>query len=259
MKMICGLAGCVLAAALIADGAQAEEQPEATSVDKERTMYKCRKINDEQVKVDGLMDEPFWKDIPAMNLVHIKDGAQPAVKSLVRMAWSAENLYVFADLEDDNIFATILEHDGNIWSEDAFELFINPVPEQMLPYIEFEVNPRGGFFDAIVYDTHKCLSKVYEQPWKHNYNPPGIEVQTVIVEQPRPKWFVELKIPFKAMVLTQPMPVQAGHRWRMGVYRINKLSEKQTEEYSWQVVPDGRFHAPEKFGELLFVDEPGAK
>ena len=183
--------------------------------------YQCRKIAAGSIVIDGKMNESVWAKLPALELANIKDGSRPKVTSTFRFAWTDQALYFFAVMEDDKIIATITERDGDLWREDAIELFVNPVPGRLLPYVEFEVSPRGVFYDILVLDPRKCLSRRYEEPWKRNFTPPGVVAKAEIVKGKRTIWQVEMKIPLSAFTLTQQVPLKAGHRWRVGVYRID--------------------------------------
>jgi len=218
------------------------------------TVYDCQRVPDNAIRVDGRLDEKVWSGLPVIRLAHIKTGKTPSVSSELQFAWTADRLYVGGMLQDENVISTITERDGNLWQEDAVELFVGPVPDQQLPYVEFEVSPRGTLYDILVFHPRKTLRASYEQPWKHNYSPPGVKVCTEQVAGAVPGWRLEMSIPLSAFVLTQRVPLQAGDQWRVGVFRINQLNDRRREEYSWQTVEDGRFHAPEHFGTFRFVD-----
>ena len=57
-----------------------------------------------------------------------------------RLLWDADYLYYCAEMEDADLYATINEHNGMLFTEDVFELFFKPA-ENKLAYYEFEVNP----------------------------------------------------------------------------------------------------------------------
>ena len=64
-----------------------------------------------------------------------------------KLLWDREYLYFFADMEDSDLFADIKEHDGELWTNDVFELFFRPDADKP-GYYEFQVNAAGAKFDA---------------------------------------------------------------------------------------------------------------
>ncbi len=216
--------------------------------------YPCHRIATADVTLDGRLDEPVWAHLPAIMLGRLKDGARPAVSSVVRFAWTDEALYVGAVLEDADLLATITEHDGRLWEDDCFEFYVNPVPGQVLPYVEFEVNARGAWYDSLVLDLRKTLSPRYEQPWKHNFEPPGVAVTVAPLTGAVKGWAVEMRVPLSAFVLTQDVPAKEGQVWRVAVFRVNQRGGGlPAEEYAWRPVASGRFHAPEAFAPVVLA------
>ena len=102
------------------------------------------------ITIDGKADEPAWQQARADRQF------RPAVAGEKRppaedrdqgqAAVGPRNLYFFADMEDDDLFADSTEHDGRTWHNDVFELFFRP-DDNKPPYYEFQVNAAGTMLD----------------------------------------------------------------------------------------------------------------
>src|SRR5262249_11711185 len=112
--------------------------------------YECR-WTDTPIVIDGKDDDPAWKHAQVIdNFGQPWEGDKaPKLrgKTRAKLLWDRDYLYFFADMEDQDLFADVTEHDGAIWTNDAFELFFRPGPDKP-GYFEFEVNAANAVFDA---------------------------------------------------------------------------------------------------------------
>src|SRR5205823_4368209 len=90
--------------------------------------YECRWA-DTPIVLDGKDDDPAWKHAQVIDSfgqpwVGEEDKTPPLRgKTRAKLLWDRDYLYFFADMEDADLFADVTEHDGPIWTNDAFELF----------------------------------------------------------------------------------------------------------------------------------------
>src|SRR5689334_6676408 len=99
----------------------------------------CR-WTDSPIVIDGKADEAEWTGAASAGEFsqHWQDSS-PRAKTAVRLLWDREWIYFFAELEDADVWADITEHDGQLWDNDVFELFLRPSAGHE-GYYEFQVN-----------------------------------------------------------------------------------------------------------------------
>ena len=107
------------------------------------------------VHVDGVLDEPAWKDAPATDAllaVEPNEGAPPSGRTLVRVLAGPKTL-VFGIRCDDPDAARIVsftkERDGELQYEDHVVVVLDPFRDGLSGYV-FAVNPGGARYDALV-------------------------------------------------------------------------------------------------------------
>ena len=121
----------------------------ATALSRE---YECRWAS-RPIVVDGNADEVAWKDAqPAGDfyLPWLGQNSRPAnAATHAWLLWDRQYLYFFADMRDADLHTDIREHDGRVWTHDAFELFFKPAVDKP-GYYEFEVNPLNTVLDMFL-------------------------------------------------------------------------------------------------------------
>src|SRR5262249_16632120 len=114
------------------------------------TSFECRWA-DSPITLDGVADEPAWKHaqpIAAFHLPWLGEKARMGrTATTAKLLWDPESLYFHSEMEDSDLFADIKEHDGELWKNDVFEIFLRPDAEKT-GYYEFQVNAAGTHFDA---------------------------------------------------------------------------------------------------------------
>ena len=121
------------------------------------TRFECRWA-DTAITIDGAADDEAWKHaetIDAFHLPWLGDKARMSrTATAAKLLWDREYLYFLAEMEDTDLFADIKEHDGNLWTNDVFEIFFRP--DATKPgYYEFQVNAAGAVFDAFLPETRR--------------------------------------------------------------------------------------------------------
>src|ERR1041385_4230546 len=79
-------------------------------------------------------------------MVRAIDGGAPRLNTNIVVYFDAEYLNVVFSAEDDEVVATMYEHDAPLWQEDVVEAFL--APPRGGTYYELELNPLGTTFDA---------------------------------------------------------------------------------------------------------------
>ncbi|HUR58066.1 MAG TPA: PQQ-dependent sugar dehydrogenase, partial [Opitutaceae bacterium] len=207
--------------------------------------------------IDGRADEPVWqRAVLVENFRQAWLPGAPAPKQLtrVRLLWDRDALYFFAEMEDTDLTATVSEHDGKIWQNDAFELFLRP-SEQHPGYYEFEVNPLGAVYDAFLPGGDGPRDP---EPQRHGtfHLETKVALRGTLNEggDRDTGWSVEGKIPWADLNATGGAPAP-GESWRLNLARVDgpapgselssaapltRPSYHRTGEFSWL-----RFAGPE--------------
>lgn len=212
-----------------------------------------------RIVIDGKLDEPAWEQAPAVSDFHFnwwKEGAKE--KTVAKVLWDDENLYVGYYCHDKHISAEVTERHGPVSNDDSVEVFISPNPAKLRNYYGFEMNVIGTMLNFIRADW-------YQGPF--NSEPEGVRLKTSFSglrtksESPSDDhWVLEIAIPFKNFIKDAAhTPPHDGDEWRLN---LNRAGGKADAQYStWSPVKTDRpnFHVPEAFGGVRFVNRPPVK
>ncbi|HZW71525.1 MAG TPA: carbohydrate-binding family 9-like protein, partial [Hanamia sp.] len=239
--------------------------------------YICHKATG-TITVDGLMNEPDWQQQEwTEDFVDIEGPTrpQPLQNTRVKMLWDENYLYVFARLEEKDIWATLTERDTIIFHENDFEVFIDPDGDTHL-YYEFEINARNTGWDLL-------LTKPYRDGGLPitGWDIAGLQSATYIegtLNDPSDTdqyWNVELAFPLSSLAEAVPgrRRPSDGDQWRINFSRVNWQTEKNGQgyqkkinpetgraypEYNWVWTDQGKInmHQPETWGYLQFTNKP---
>src|SRR5690606_9347068 len=114
--------------------------------------FECR-WTAEPITIDGKADEEVWKSaqtIDPFRRAWEGDKERPPKQATkARLLWDREYIYFFAELPDADLNAVVKEHDGQVWTDDAFELFFKPAAKKPA-YYEFNFNPLNAVMDMLL-------------------------------------------------------------------------------------------------------------
>lgn len=219
--------------------------------------YECRRATG-PIVVDGRLDDDAWRNAPATRPFVFPwaelqaDG--PHQKTVARLLWDDEYLYVAFECEDTDITAVHTHRDDPTYEDDCVEIFIAPAPERSRFYFGFEMNAKGVLYDYF-YATPQALITQYDAV--------GVQLRTHIdgtLNDPTDTdrgWTLEMAIPFSNFKgLMRGDRPNVGDVWRINLNRIDG-TEPHRVVSQWS--PSGRerpsVHRPEGFGALVFVGE----
>ena len=98
------------------------------------------------IVIDGKLDDKAWAAANTAELTfpwESQTGAKQ--KTIARLLWDDDNLYVSYECEDADVTAKFTQRDDPTYRDDAVEIFINPRPtQQTTAYIGLEMNARWG-------------------------------------------------------------------------------------------------------------------
>ncbi|MDO8586907.1 MAG: carbohydrate-binding family 9-like protein [Armatimonadota bacterium] len=206
--------------------------------------YVCRRTA-KPIVVDGVLNDAAWNDAEPVRLRLHDDSGFPKMDTLARLCYDDQDLYVAFDCRDTEIQATIAEKDGPIFNEEVVEVFIDPDSDE-LTYYEFEVSPRNTIFDAIVLNPNGNEGQI-DTKWDCS------GLRTAVHLQESGDWAAELAIPFHSLERTPNRPPKPGDRWRMNLYRIERVPVQEYMCWSPTLAEPANFHVPGKFGVLEFA------
>ena len=232
--------------------------------------YVCPKFAKPPV-IDGKLDDDAWKAAPwSDDFVDIEGEKKPKPhhRTRMKMLWDDTALYIAAELDEPDVWATLTKHDDIIFLDPDFEVFIDPDGDNHL-YGELEVNARNTTWDLL-------LTKPYRDGGKaiHAWEIAGLKTAVHIdgtLNDPKDKdrgWTVEIAWPWASLkeLTDRPAPPKLGDQWRINFSRVHwdtevkdgktvKLKDKPERNWVWS--PQGviDMHRPERWGYVQFADD----
>ena len=154
------------------------------------------------IVIDGRIDDEGWAASPWTDeFVDIEGDLKPVprYRTRAKMAWDDRFLYVAAELEEPDVWATYRNHDQIVFHENDFEIFIDPDGDGRA-YYEIEVNCLGTIFDLYLHRTYR-----ENGPAVHGWNCADLRTGITVdgsMNDPRDedrRWFVEWAIPWSSL------------------------------------------------------------
>lgn len=183
-------------------------------------------------QIDGALEEA-WAQAAGPGLFSALGGSVAPAQPWVFVTYDSANLYVGARLPlpgQRPPKATVTTRDGNLWEDDAFEVFLAPAG-QGGPYYQFIVNARGTQWD----------SQGRDGAWNAEWTAKVANGQR---DTGAGMWSTEIAIPFSALGLTRPAD---GQSWAVNF----AVDSPDLGINSWAPLRQG-LHDPAGFGALVF-------
>jgi alpha-galactosidase len=133
----------------------------------------------------------------------------------------------------------------SLWERDVVEVFLNPHPEHMRHYYEFEVAPNNLWIDLEI-DLDK--TPFGDAKWNSGFE------HATRVDAKHHMWSCEMRIPVVAV--KSATPLEANTEWRLNFFRADGPgADAQRRLLSWSPVQSDThsFHSPWSFGVIQFV------
>lgn len=194
-----------------------------------------------KARVPSLSQTDRLVSLPPIALVRARDGEIPRLRTAVRLGRRAGCLLVRFDGRDDGWVASKVRRDDALWEEDVFEVFLTPLNPPHV-YFEFEVNPLGTLFDAVVLSPRLVRPTIcLDVGW-------DCAGFTARVERREKSWSALLSIPLAPLCAGPVPPV-----WRANFFRVDRGEGKSPDELSsWSQLSRDPvdFHDARRFGTL---------
>ena len=197
---------------------------------------------------DGDLGKPAWQKTSWIEFDQPKAGKAKGPAALTRVAaiWTDHFVYFafWCRYDSLNIFAgeDASKERWELWNRDVVEVFLNPQPERLTHYYEFEVAPNNQWIDL---EIEKKNTPFNDASWNS-----GFEHATKI-DAERHVWTAEMRIPLTAL---NAKAIKNGDAWRVNFFRAAGPGDDRERIFmAWSAIPQGQtFHIPSRFGILRF-------
>ena len=199
---------------------------------------------------DGNLAKEGWKRAEWAEFDHRMTGNEPYPAAATRVAslWSDRYIYFAFSCKYDVLNVFVGEDPSKerweLWNRDVAEVFLNPQPERLLHYYEFEVAPNNQWVDLEITRGDKPN---HDAGWNSGFE------HATRVDRSKKVWTAEMRIPLEAMGVER---VMAGTEWRANFFRAAGQGEDKERKFlAWSSIPEGTtFHVPTRFGVLRLVE-----
>lgn len=212
---------------------------------------------------DGALESGEWgKAAWTEDFLDI-EGERPArLKTRVKMLWDESFLYVAAEMEEPDVWATYAEHDSVIFHENDFEAFFDPDGD-CHGYFEYEVNALGTDWDLRLDKPYRDQGTA-DDSWEVEGLLKSVIVRGAVNDPATvcDGWTVVLGFPWSAFRASAPV---TGQQWRVNFSRVEwdlEVVEGQYQkiegrsEHNWVWSPQWAvdMHRPELWGYVQFEE-----
>jgi len=227
-----------------------------------------------RLTIDGRLDEPPWRAAAwSEPFIDIEGDRRPHLATRIKMLWDDENLYIGADLEEPDIWATLKARDSVIFQDNDIEVFIDPDGDTH-GYYELEVNAFGTEWDLMLPQPYRDGG-----PAIHAWDIAGLQTRVDVrgtINRPGDRdegWSVEIAMPWAILREAAPerRAPKPGEQWRVNfsrvqwrtdvrdgkyVKRTDPATGKPLPEDNWVWSPQGaiNMHMPERWGFVQFSE-----
>lgn len=215
-----------------------------------------------RIFIDGNLDEAAWGRASVIDgFFTIADGGSvpAAARTSVRVLWDEKNLYVGAEMEDEDIVARHTVKNSKTWEDDVFEIFIKPFGDRD-GYYEFHVTPRNTTLQ--LFFPSRSLKGPFQNHVFEGGMQSAVSVRGAINcgESKDEGWTAEIAVPFSAFGITAPPP-ESGTVWTGAFCRYDYprfrpgCCGRPKELSSSAALSILNFHRYEDYDRLVFAEE----
>jgi hypothetical protein len=189
-------------------------------------------------KLDGILDEPCWKDAAAQSFKMAYDAKEPNADraTTVQAVWTERGVtFGFRLREPDlaNIRANFKLHDQDIYNDDCIEIFLD-VAGQRAKYYQIVANSLGAIYDGTAAGKE--------------WNAAGAKA---VAAKDQDFWTLEVFVPFADF--PERPEVKIGSVW-YGNFCRSRYTAKGQEIQRWSTLKRASNLDFSAFGKLRFVE-----
>jgi len=229
--------------------------------------------------IDGVGEEAAWQAAPWTADFGDIEGEirpRPEFRTRTKMLWDKDYLYIYAELEEPDLWGTLRQHDTIVYLDNDFEVFIDP-DNDTHNYFELEFNALNTEMDLFLAKPYRNGGRAL-MSWDAQGLRSAVHTRGTL-NHPGDKdagWSVEMAIPLKTLHFWGDGPVRDSAVWRINFSRVEWDREvkdgqyvvltdgatgRRRPEHNWVWSPQGiiDMHAPEKWGYLQFSERSGGR
>jgi len=204
------------------------------------------------VNLDAGLNAEAWTNATPYPLTGL-NGTTTTANTKVRALFDDKNLYLGFECDEpevDNMKLMEGKRDGDIWSDDCVEMFIDPWATRSKYFHLMAVPKNGCYYDAQAGFINDPLNPMmgkedtsWNPDWKYSFR----------VDKNGKKWTLVASIPFTVLGVEPP---KTGTEWAVNFGR-ERQAGKSAELSIWSPNEFGTgFCEPAAFGRLYFEKEP---
>lgn len=230
--------------------AQAAEISGAHPSPYDNNLQTISKFFPEDFVPDGNLEKRVWRQAAWVKFDHdaFSPASYPQSETEAASLWTSSSIYFAFRCR----FTTLNLFEGKdptkdfwtLWDRDVVEVFLNPQPERVNHYFEFEVAPNNLWIDLeIDLDKNPFNDAGWDSHFQHATH----------IDTQKHTWTCEMRIPISALGVSGP--AQAGETWRINFYRADGPGDDSQRRFlSWSPVHTQKhtFHTPSSFGLIRF-------
>ena len=199
---------------------------------------------------DADSSKPSWKHAESVEFDTDASGKShfPGISTRVASVWTETHIYFFFWCRYDSLNVYQGEDPKverwRLWDRDVAEVFLNPRPERVNHYYEFEVAPNNQWIDLEIDKTKNPLN---DASWNSGFD------HATHIDTRDHVWTAEMRIPISSMNVSAIHP---GAEWRTNFFRAaGNGGDDHRKFLAWSIIPEGKtFHVPTRFGILKLVN-----
>lgn len=220
--------------------------------------YVINHVN-EAVPLTDDHDETPWEGAESFALEEFawhESGPKPMTTG--RMIYDNKALYLYFNVTDPDIHATVTELNGPTFEDSSVEFFTRPAPQASEKYLNFEANCCGQF--KLGWQEPEYAARGVGRDLVSHDLAEHIIVETSEegpTREPRPddaSWWLAARLPFDVLAAFTGLDVapSVGTTWTGNFYRSG-LPDEQKATWNRIKEPKPVYHSPEYFGHLRFA------
>lgn len=200
---------------------------------------------------DGNLNKKVWQEAERVRFDQDWSGKRHFLEAETQVAsfWTPQYVYFAFWCK----YTTLNVYEGEdparerweLWNRDVVEVFLNPEPERVKHYYEFEVAPNNQWIDLEI-DLDK--TPFNDAGWDSHFE------HATHIDAENHVWTCEMRIPLRSMGMNLG-DVTERSEWRVNFYRADGPGDDSERRFlCWSAVVDKpNFHAPTRFGIIRFV------
>lgn len=208
------------------------------------------RFSTENFAPDGDLKKKVWQAAEWAQFDHDMSGriAYPEALTKVASFWTATSVCFAFWCK----YSTLNIYEGEdptkerweLWNRDVAEVFINPQPERVNHYYEFEVAPNNQWIDL---EIDKEKDPFADATWDSHFE------HATQVDPQKHVWTCEMRIPVNA--ITNRDAIRRNTEWRINFFRADGPGDDSERRFlAWSTILEGKsFHVPTRFGIIRFV------